>query len=270
MIRLHPTAINLAMSEVKELENRRRYRRYLQRQENTTSENTVQRKHSLSFEVPEAEPQRRALSSSHNGETASLTSVLSEPAASPQLPTLSSNTAACGEEAMDTPIQQRLEADLMASDAEPLASPETPSSLEPYLSMRPRRPRIVLSPSDCAALEVTPTPVTPLRPEDPAADGTLVSQRFRQALFGWTSANLGRPAMAAQADESRDNEPMATPHTQKVSGLPSLPSPFSHSPRRASRGGTITLVKNASLQPISERRLTTDQILGHSNEEVSG
>lgn len=243
MIRLHPTAVNLAMSEVKELENRRRYRRYLKRQENPTSEDTVQRKHSPSLEIPAPEPQRRTLLSSHNGERWFLGPVLTEPTASPQLPTLAIDTVAPSEEATITPVRQRLDSDLMASDAEPLTSPETPSSLGPYLTTRSRRLRLRPSSSDCPSVETTPTPEKPSRPGASGADGHILSDEHRQALSGKTPPELERTITTIQTDVSRDNESMPPPHTRKVTRLPTLPSPFSHGPRRASPGRKLTLVR---------------------------
>lgn len=251
MIRLPPTAINLAISEVKELENRRRYRRYLQRQENPTSEETVQRKHSPSLEIAEPELPRSVLNSSYNGVGTSPKPASTEPAASPQLSALSVSSVAPDEESNNAPNQQHLEANLMTSEAEPPTSPRPPSFQGLYLSLRPRRPRLVPSSSYLAAVGATPTPHT-LRPEDPATDGNILPEMYSQVLLGLTPTGSKRMTLALQPEDSRVAEPMANSHARKVTRLPSLPSPFSHSPRRASREGTITLVINAPFYPIPE------------------
>lgn len=251
MIRLQPTGIMLTMSEVKELENRRRYRRYLQRQENPTSEETVQRKHSPSLDMPEAELQRIALSSSHNGERPSTNLASADPVASPALPILISSTVAPGVEATNTPNGPRLDADLMASDAEPLTSPDTPSSLGRYLSMRPRRPRLVPNSSDGAANDVTPTPDTPSRSEDTATDMNIFSEMYRQGLLEGPFAEPGRKTTAAHAEVSRGMELRDVPQARAATGLPCLPLPVSHSLRQDSRDRTFTLVRTTLVWPIS-------------------
>lgn len=241
MIRLQPTPITLVISEIKELENRRRYRRYLQRQENPNSEETVQRKHSPSLEVFDQEPQRRALFSSQNGDRLAQNPGMMEPVESPQLPILIRDNTASDGEAMNTP--SRLQADLMASDAEPQTSPES-LSMGVYLPMSPWKPRIVAHPRKDAAAKTVPTPDMLSRPMDMAKGRDIFSETYRQSLLEGMRAVPERMATTVQAAESRDQELRATHQVRAVTRLPPpLSSPLSHSPPRISQGRTITLVR---------------------------
>lgn len=249
MIRLPPTPITLAISEIKELENRRRYRRYLQRQENPTSEETVQRKHSPSLEVFDQEPQQRPLSSSQNGDRLIQNHGLMEPAESPQLPILVRDNTASDGEAMGTP--SRLQADLMASDAEPQASPES-LSMGVYLPVSAWKPQTIThSPKDAAA-ETVSTPDLLSRPKDMATGRDIFSEAYRQSLLEGMRTVPERVATTVQAAESRDQELRATHQVRAVTRLPPpLSSPLSHSPPRISQGRTITLVRNTLSRPVS-------------------
>lgn len=228
MIRLHPTVITLTMSEVKDLENRRRYRRYLHRHKNPASEETVQRKTSPSFELP-AEP-TRALSASQNWKSSSPNPTHAEPTLPSAVQSLSGDHA---EEEGFSPSAQRRGPYLLASDAEPLTSPETPSSSGLYLSMRPRRPRMLPTSSDGASLDVAPTTEVPSRAEEPAQDATIFRELYRQSL---SSRAAGTPEDVATP------EPKMTSRHRLAGRLPSPPPPFSLSPRRASEETTFNLV----------------------------
>lgn len=248
MIRLQPTPITLAISEIKELENRRRYRRYLQRQENPTSEETVQRKHSPSLGVFDQEPQQRALSSTQNGGRLTQNHDLMEPVESPQLPILIGDNDASDGEATDIP--SRLQADLMASDAEPQTSPES-LSMDIHLPMSPWKPRIVPpSPKDAAA-GTGPMPDIVPRPRDMATGRDIFSEMYRQSLLEGVRAVQERMTTTVQATESKDQELRAPHPVRAVTRLPPpFFSPLAHSPPRISQGRTITLVRTTLSQPI--------------------
>lgn len=267
MIRLPPTPITLAISEIKELENRRRYRRYLQRQENPTSEETVQRKHSPSLEVFDQELQQRPLSSSQNGDRHIQNHGLMEPAESPQLPILVRDNTASDGEAMGTP--SRLQADLMASDAEPQTSPES-LSMGVYLPVSAWKPQTVAhSPKDAAA-ETVFTPDLLSRPKDMATGRDIFSEAYRQSLLEGMRTGPEKMATTVQAVESRDQELRATHEVRAVTRLPPpLSSPLSHSPPRISQGRTITLVRN-TLSPFQGLASTDHRVLGHPQSGVSG
>lgn len=266
MIRLQPTPITLAISEIKELENRRRYRRYLQRQENPNSEETVQRKHSPSLEILDQEPQQRPLSSSQNGERLTQSPGLMDPVESPQLPILIRDNTASNGEATNTP--SRLQADLVASDAEAQTSPESLSM--GYLPISAWKPRIVAHSPTNAAAETVSTPDMLSQPRDMATDRDVISEMYGQSLLEGMRAVPESMATTVQAAESRDQELRATHQVHAVTRLPPpLSSPLSHSPPRISQGRTITLVRIIFLSPFQGLANTDHRCLGHPQSGLS-
>lgn len=250
MIRLHPTVISLTMSEVKELENRRRYRRYLQRQENPTSEETVHRKTSPSLELPGP---KRALSSSQNIEPSSPNANFAGSAVqSSSLHGFTDDHVDSAEENDPTPPTRRWESGLMASDIEPLTSPDSPSSPERYLSVRPRRPRLLPSSSESATPEVTPAKEVPLQPEGPAEDESIFAALYKRDLSGRAAEEPENPRTPEGA--SSIVETRSASQVRPGARLPSLPPPFSQNSRRAAGEKTFTLVRRspfASSRPFT-------------------
>lgn len=163
MIRLKPTSIVLTMSEIKELENRRRYRRYLQREENPASEETVHRKSSPSLEQ---QARRGTLTASHNrGPSASLTPACVDPITSSPLDRLLSEQAGQVEDDETAPRNPQHTIGFMFSEHQPqvprgsldsldfLACPSSPGL---FFSARPRRPRIFRSSSELESPAIGP------------------------------------------------------------------------------------------------------------------
>lgn len=264
MIRLQPTAITLTMSEVKELENRRRYRRYLQRAENPASEETVQRKHSPSFESLEPSHQRRALSSSQNGERTSPSQTIvdpAEPIQSPPLLTFPGDLVDADEGNTLTPTAHPSDAHAMASEAEPVTPFETPSSLGRYLSRRPRRrPQVFPSSSDGhLASETRTAPETPSQQGQAGGNTNIFAEMYRQAMLD-SSPNSEETFMTTRSELARDRDRRALPQARADTRLPSLPPPFSQSPRRASSEKPLTLVRNPFQQGEPPQ---TDHVLGY-------
>lgn len=243
MIRLQPTVISLTMSEVKELENRRRYRRYLQRQENPTSEETIQRKPSASLDLPPP-TFRRALSASQNASQGSESSSPHLPSAeavsSTSLPDLASSQVDSAEDDEPTPVAQRQDPGPTESGVEPLTSPVHPASPGRFLSMRPRRPHLFPSSSTGHMLMSSPSPA----PEAPTVDGSIFLDLYKQGISGRIreeSVHYRTPDMTS-LPKSRNHS-----GRRQTGRVPSLPPPFSHNPRRASGEKTFTLVRRGQL-----------------------
>lgn len=230
MIRLQPTVISLTMSEVKDLETRRRYLRYLRREENPTSEETVQRKSSPSLGPRKP---RSALGSSQNRESSSSPKPAGiDPLPSSPLERIIDEVAEDGEPT-PTPPRQELNLALALAQPEPRFSLESldspsrlhsPSSTGRYLSARPRRPRLFQSSSD--------------------------SDRLTSGINALASAFEQRPSPRAERvhEDARNSETTADTHRHHTVSILSLPQPFSQKPRRVSteRTWTRTLVSRST------------------------
>lgn len=220
------------MSEVKDFENRRRYRRYLQRQENLNSEETVKRKPSPSLELPEHQEPPRILSASQNGESSAPnpTPTLSmEPAS---LLDFTSGTVDRAEHQDLAPTYDHQDSSHMASDTELVTLPGTLPSPGQFLLMRPRRPRLAPSSSNNNTPATTPAAEPRellLQSEEPTAVGNIFAGHSKRGLLG------------KAAEDPEDASPQDTT-ARPVMRLPPLPPPFSRTSRRTSGDKSFTLV----------------------------
>lgn len=241
MLRLQATPISLTMSEVKELENRRRYRRYLRRQENPTSEATVHRKISPNSDLlaPPMPVVRRALSVSHNGETSTTSSSHSETMAPLPIDNRTGRHHEYGDDDDDTTPTAPWASETNLSESSP-GSPNFPNlsvSIERHSSTRPQRPQMVHGSIDGQALETVPSTEPPSLTEPPAEDGRSLfmdmyrRSQLRSSIEQHETITPERVSAAAPVTLSRTN-----------ARLPSLPPPFSQNPRRASGEKRLSLV----------------------------
>lgn len=239
MIRLQPTVVSLTMSEVKELENRRRYRRYLQREENPTSEETVKRKTSPSLDTTEPQEPRKALCASQNGESTASNQNSAEHVVVASLRGLPRDHVDRAEEDESTLTTDWQESARVASDMERLTSTDSIFSPDEFPPMRSQRPR--LTPNSSAGSTPAPTPVADilLRSEEPAGHGSVRSEMYKRGLSGGTIEALEEPASPYETSV-RESKTASRP--QAIARPPSLPSPFSKSSHRASVDKSFTLV----------------------------
>lgn len=244
MIRLQPTSIALTMSEVKELENRRRYRRYLQREENPTSEETVHRKSSPSLE--HQAPRGTLTASQNRGSSASPRPSNADPVPSLE-GTIGEQTGEFEVNEATPAIPQQTRALRMAShqpqvtrgsldSLDLLALPSSPGM--PF-STRPRRPGTFQSPSECDRPLIGPSSRSaqkiPSPTETEAVKTIAISGADKRQTPTRTAMGRG---------ETRDTDPTNSTGRSPRSGLMDLRLSSTQASSRASteRAWTQTLV----------------------------
>lgn len=239
------------MSEVKELENRRRYRRYLQREENPTSEETVHRKSSPSLEHYAA---RGTLTASHNrGSSASPKPTNVDPSPPSPLQRILGDGAGEVEEDGATPINPHHATALRMSTHLPhvtrgsldsldlLALPSSPGML---FSTRPRRPRGFQSPSEGESPFSRPVPGPAQKISSPTE-----MEAVQNVAIGGADNRRTSIETARSPKESRDNDSMKTTGRSPKSGLIDLHLASTQASSRTSTESAWTQTLVGSVQP---------------------
>lgn len=269
MIRLQPTSIVLTMSEVQELENRRRYRRYLQREENPASEETVHRKGSSSLEH---EARLGTLTASHNRRPASPNSNYVDPLPSSPLERIVSVRTGEANDDEVIPTSSQHSTDPMFVRHQPQVPRGYLDSLDVLTwtsspgvsSLRPRRPGTIPSSSESARPQAGPSQNTSSHQETEVVNGV-------DTIGADNQRKLTRMAMSLEERTAID--PTNNTDRNPIARLPGMLASSSQILSRAptERPWTQTLVGFVQSPGtcISQSHQCSDTVPGYSNSTVS-